>query len=75
MKTEHLIRSWKEPDTRPNAGSHPAGFIDVNAVGGLSHLAPVGTATIMTMGCCDGLTSDAIACSTGLFTHVPYHCG
>ena len=81
---EQIIELWKSEEFRAkfeeelNAAGvpeNPAGVVELSDedLTGASGGAAAATENVLTMGCCDGLTSDILTCKTVTYIPFPTH--
>lgn len=87
MKTENIIRAWKDEEYRSTLTddelaaipTNPAGPIELQSgvlreISGGGDIEPYATAMILTMGCCSGLTTNTCVCTVGCGISVDITC-
>ena|SRR5947209_19182752 len=83
MAKLNIIRAWKDEDyrlglsdeERSQMPSNPAGAIDLSDTE-LDYVAGASTETLLTVGCCSGLTASTCTCTWGISCtcSVGYNC-
>ena len=87
MKNENIIRAWKDEEYRSTLTDeelatipiNPAGLIELQSgilreISGGGDVEPDATATILTMGCCSGLTTNTCICTVECYYSIYMTC-